>query len=117
MKYNNLAVGDIILVPFPFTDLSSQKLRPVVILSIENSFLNDFIVGAISSQKSQNNTDLTITNNCLIKGNLPLTSFFKTGKLATLNSSIIQRKIGELNQETKEEILTKTKNLFNFSVR
>ena len=99
-------------MPFPFTDLSSQKSRPVAILSLENVSLGDCIVGAISSQQSESNTDITIDNNCLKKGNLPLTSFFKTGKLATLHFSLIQKKIGELNKETKGKILSKTKNLF-----
>lgn len=112
MPYNTLSIGDIILVPFPFTDLSSTKSRPVVVLSLKNSSVGDFIVGAISSQKSIKNEDIIIDNNSLKKGSLPVTSFFKIGKLATLHSSLIQKKIAVLEKKIREEILRKTQNLF-----
>ena len=42
--------GDILLVPLPFTDLSSQKRRPVLVLSKDdyNNVADDLIVAAIS---------------------------------------------------------------------
>jgi mRNA interferase MazF len=47
-----LGFGDIILVPFPFTDQSSSKKRPAVIVSSAryNAERPDFIIMAITSQ-------------------------------------------------------------------
>lgn len=44
--------GDIVLVQFPFTDLSQTKLRPVVLL--ENTSLNEVTLCFISSQNIEN---------------------------------------------------------------
>ena len=47
-----LGFGDIILVPFPFTDQSTSKKRPAVIISTAryNAERPDFIIMAITSQ-------------------------------------------------------------------
>ena len=44
--------GDVLLLPFPFTDLSTAKRRPAVVLSTEayNSRRGDVIVAAITSR-------------------------------------------------------------------
>lgn len=46
--------GDVVLVPFPFTDLSGRKKRPGVIISADSHIRaqNDLIVAQISSQVS-----------------------------------------------------------------
>ena len=40
--------GDVVLLPFPFTDLSATKKRPVLLLSDEDS-LGDFLALAVTS--------------------------------------------------------------------
>ena len=49
--------GDIILVPFPFTDLSSSKRRPALVVSPDdfNGRLQDLVVIAITSQLTDDN--------------------------------------------------------------
>ena len=44
--------GDVVLVPFPFTDLSAIKQRPALVLSPEriNKVRTDLVVAAITSQ-------------------------------------------------------------------
>jgi mRNA interferase MazF len=47
-----LQVGEIILIPFPFTDLSAQKKRPILVIS-EVDANNDFIALAITSKQKE----------------------------------------------------------------
>jgi mRNA interferase MazF len=44
--------GDVVLVPFPFTDLTSAKQRPALVVSADafNSTRDDVLVAAITSQ-------------------------------------------------------------------
>ncbi len=46
--------GDVVLVPFPFTDLSTTKQRPALVVSSDqfNATRNDVLVAAITSQKA-----------------------------------------------------------------
>jgi mRNA interferase MazF len=89
--------GDIVLIPFPFTDLSGSKNRPAVVL-FENEL--DVTVAFISSvTKWQIETDLFLTPNY---GNgLKRDSIIRTNKIATLDKGLLLGKLGGL---AKEEI-------------
>ena len=84
--------GTIVLTRFPFTDLSSSKRRPAIIVSNVVKNKKDVIVAFISSvipEKLQK-TDLLIdkTNKDFSKTGLRKKSIFKMDKLATLEKSI-----------------------------
>ncbi len=64
--------GDILLVPIPFTDLTSQKRRPVIVIS-NNSYnqkTTDIIVVAMTSNPAEAEYSFTITSSDLEKGTL-----------------------------------------------
>jgi mRNA interferase MazF len=84
--------GKMVLIPFPFTDLSATKVRPVVVLS--NSMQGDDIVVAFISSKKQNKiykTDVVVktANKDFIRTGLKTDSIIKVGKLATLDKKIV----------------------------
>lgn len=107
-KKNMFERGKIVLVPFPFTDLSSAKVRPALIISAPKYSGEDISVVFISSKitKGASPTD------CIIKSSHP--SFEKTGlkvnslircnKAATLDKKIVLGEIGELSSEDKKEV-------------
>lgn len=99
-------IGDIVLVKFPFTDLSKSKKRPVLIIKNENH-LNDIVCFQITSDDNQSNI-LKINDKDLINSNLTLESYIKYDKCFTLNTSIIDKKIATVNQN----ILNSLKELF-----
>ena len=95
----SLQKGDIVLVPFPFTDLTSTKLRPAIILWSSNiSF--DVTVCFISSQ---NLSTLTPEEFLLSKSDpefsqtgLKTNSKVRVSRIVTIERRLITRRIGKL---------------------
>ena len=96
--------GDIILVPFPYTDLSSVKTRPALILS-KISQDGDFILSAITSKYYKDGVE--IQNHSLTHGELPCVSYVRYSKIVTLNKSIIKKIVAKLNRVKLQEVLKK----------
>jgi len=86
--------GDIVLIPFPFTDLTRNKVRPGVIL-YENDL--DIIVAFITSTLMQKDiTDVRLTPNST--NGLKTESLLRLDKLATLDKSLAIGKLGEVSK-------------------
>ena len=92
--------GKIILVPFPFTDLSAQKIRPAIILSKSNQSSRDVVVIFISSvvtNPAQPHQYLITTEHKAFKQTgLKVSSLAVCNKLATLDKSIVLGEIGSV---------------------
>jgi mRNA interferase MazF len=85
--------GDIVLVPFPFTDLSGRKNRPAVIL-IESG--KDVTVSFITSQlKWEEQYDLVLQPSK--ENGLKQVSLLKLSKIATLDKEILIGRLGSLS--------------------
>ena len=95
---------NIVLVPFPFTDLSSAKRRPALIVSPDNyNTGKDVVIAYITSQiyLPPRLGDYELQN---WKGaGLPKPSKIRM-KFATIDKNIIVKKLGELKKEDSEEI-------------
>jgi len=102
---------DIVLVPFPFTDLSSIKQRPVLVLSNNryNQKTEDIVTCGITSNLKDREYSVLITKKDLEAGSLPVKSRIKIDKIFTLKQSLIRRKLGKVDEKTfievKKEIL------------
>ncbi len=84
--------GDIVLIPFPFTDLSGQKNRPALVLvSSEYDLTVAFIT---SQQKWADECDLTV--NPSSTNGLKSISLIRLSKLSTLDKSLALGKLGSL---------------------
>ena len=79
--------GDLLLVPFPFTDLSAAKRRPVLALTSPDSY-GDFIALAVTS-RPQAEHGLPLGSSDLVRGRLPAPSWIRTDRVVTLNSSLV----------------------------
>ena len=99
--------GDIVLVPFPFTDLSSSKKRPALVVSPDqfNGRMEDLVVVAITSQLTDDNTVTIGPGDCL-DGALPKTSVVKLTKVFTIHSTLIIKRICTLIPEKLDAVLT-----------
>ncbi|MBI5798190.1 type II toxin-antitoxin system PemK/MazF family toxin [Candidatus Woesearchaeota archaeon] len=106
--------GEIVLVSFPFTDLTNTKQRPAVVIS-KNEYNNakkDVIVCGITSQLKETKESILITNQDLEKGNLPKISLIKIDKIFTLDKNIFKRSLGEVKKETLQQVKQKFHELF-----
>ena len=102
--------GDIVLVRFPFTDLTSEKLRPALVLIPENKE-GDVLLAFITTQLTkQHEFDILISD--LDKTGLKKASIIKLNKMTTLNKRILLGKIGEILPQQLQEIDKKLKELF-----
>ncbi len=103
--------GDVVLVPFPFTDLTTTKQRPALIISSNayNERHADVIVVAITSRPPRTTSeDVIILSQEEIKtGGLLKASNIIVGKIVTLDQRIIRRKIGRLSASTRKKLQTK----------
>ena len=100
--------GAIVLTKFPFTDLSSAKRRPGIIVSGKIGKENDIIIAFISSviPLSPETTDYLITTqhkDFSVTG-LKKESVIKLDKLSTINLSVISGEIGFVSDITMGEI-------------
>lgn len=103
--------GDVVLVPFPFTDLSAVKQRPALILSPKrlNKVRTDLIVAAISSQIPNviGEDEILLSEADQRTAGLPKTSIIKLGKIFTIHQGLIRKKLGGVPDSTLESILQK----------
>ena len=105
----NYKRGDLILVPFPFTDLSSTKQRPALVISSDafNSARGDLLLAAITSQIPPTLADdeLSIPPNELAAYGLPKPSLIKLTKLVTLHQMLVVKRLGSLPPTTLNQVL------------
>ncbi len=100
-----LIKDDIVVIPFPFTDLSSAKKRPAIILADIKG--NDYLMIQITSKNIKDNYSVPITNSDIINGNFNHNSNAKPNKIFTLNKNIVSYKIGSLSNEKMEILINK----------
>jgi mRNA interferase MazF len=107
--------GDVVLVPFPFTDLSAVKQRPAVVLSPDsfNANNSDVVLAAITSHvpSQLSEFELAIAAAELAVCGLPKPSVVKASKLVTIHQGIIRRRIGAMPPLTVARILEKARKL------
>lgn len=88
-----MAKGDLVLIEFPFTDLSGSKLRPAVVLVSSTS---DLMVCFVTTQiHLREPTDVLLTPS--LTNRLRMTSLVRTGKIATLDKSLTKGVMGRLD--------------------
>lgn len=106
--------GDIVLVAFPFTDLSSSKRRPAVVVSPDtfNDEMRDLVLVAITSQLADDER-LTINSGDCVDGELPRKSLVKASKLFTIHSTLVLKRICAVRPEKLDDILREIRSFFS----
>jgi len=89
--------GDLVLVPFPFTNLSAAKRRPVLALTAPDGY-GDFIALPVTS-RPQTERGVALTAADLVSGVLPAPSWIRIDRIVTLNVSLIVKSLGRVSEE------------------
>jgi len=107
--------GDILLIPIPFSDLKTNKKRPVLVLSNSdyNSNNQDIVVAAITSNLEQKEYSITITSDDLDEGELKYESVIRADKIYSLSQAIVLKKFGAVKKEVMKLTNSEINRLIN----
>lgn len=96
------SAGDIVVLPFPFSDLSESKIRPAVVLAQANK--NDWIMCQITSNPYGDAQAIIIEQTDFKTGMLRLQSYARPSKLFTANQRLMIAIEGTLKPEKLRQI-------------
>jgi len=97
---------DIVLIPFPYSDLSGFQQRPALIISNEKiNKTEDRICCLITTNPHKEN--LEVKKDCFNEGKLPFKSFVKPNRIFSISEKIIKRKICSINNKFHSDIIKK----------
>lgn len=88
------AAGAVVLVPFPFSDLSRAKLRPALVLA--DAGRGDWVLCQITSNPYADPHAVMLGEDDFATGSLRVKSYVRPGKLFTASESLITSKVGHL---------------------
>jgi mRNA interferase MazF len=101
----------VVLIRFPFSDLESSKVRPVIVISNDNynRRSRDFIAIPMTSQipvlsSTATTTIVRITNTELEEGELRKQSIAKVDRITSLDQNLIKLQIGRIKKQTFSEL-------------
>jgi len=102
--------GDVVAVPFPFSDLSGKKLRPALVLATVER--DDLILCQITSNSFASKRAIEISGDDFLDGGLSLVSYVRPDKLFTAEPTIIQKRKGNLKPRRLQMVLKAVRELF-----
>ena len=99
----SLRAGAVVLVRFPFSDLSSSKLRPALVVAAAGG--TDWVLSQITSKAYGDPLAVPLRAASFVEGGLPLESFVRPSKLFTANDSIIARQVAQLSDQAHGQVV------------
>jgi mRNA interferase MazF len=103
--------GDIVLIPFPFTNLSGRKLRPALVLAVSST---DITVAFITTQTAWKEPfDIEIQPDA--DNGIKKSSLIRPGKLATIDKTLAIGKIGALSPSVIGQVNASLKAILQIS--
>ena len=97
--------GDIVVIPFPFSDLSQAKRRPALVISVLEG--EDLILCQITSQTLKDRYSIPFCDDDFKQGSLRKESNVRPNRLFTADKSIVLYKIGTLKKTKLNEMISR----------
>ncbi len=95
--------GDIVVIPFPFSDLSSSKRRPALVLADLSG--EDIILCQITSNVNNDKYGVKLVLEDLISGKLSVDSNIRPNRLFTADKNLILYTLGHINSTKYKEVI------------
>jgi len=93
--------GQVVVLPFPFSDLSRKKLRPALLLA--DAERGDWIACQITSNPYADSRAITLAESAFVEGGLQRISYLRPGKLFTCHESLPVNTVGAINKAALEQ--------------
>jgi mRNA interferase MazF len=103
--------GSVVILPFPFSDLSNTKRRPALVLADLQG--NDILLCQITSQNNSGYFSIPLANTNFDSGSLPVDSFIKPYRIFTADKNIILRNVGKISDTKLNDVFTSLNDLFS----
>lgn len=103
--------GDIVVLPFPYSDMSGSKKRPALVLADLEG--DDIILCQVTSQFVKDYYAVAINNTDFKQGSLNQPSNIRPNRLFTADKSIIVRTAGTVKSEVLERVIEKLFKIIN----
>jgi mRNA interferase MazF len=103
--------GEVVVVPFPFSDLTENKKRPALVVAELQG--DDVILCLITSQKAKDSYAISLVKNDFANGSLPHDSNIRPNRLFTADSKIVLYKAGKLKDSKIQEVIDKIIEIFS----
>ncbi|HBB17894.1 MAG TPA: growth inhibitor PemK [Syntrophus sp. (in: bacteria)] len=97
--------GDVVVIPFPFSNLSQSKKRPALILTVLQG--NDLILCQITSKSIKDNYAISVDQNDFASGSLNQESNIRPNRLFTADNQIILYRIGNIKKIKLDQVINK----------
>jgi mRNA interferase MazF len=97
--------GDVVVVPFPFSNLTASKRRPALVVTQLDG--NDLILCQITTRPRTDRYSISLSSTDFSIGSLPQESSIRPNRLFTADSNIIIRRAGKVAQEKIDEVIDK----------
>src|SRR3989344_5167019 len=98
---------DLVLVPFPFSDQSGRKVRPVIVISNEqfNKNSEDLLVMGVTSHMFKDVYTTSLNNDDLDEGKLLTKCCVKVENILKIDKDLIIKKIGKIKKNKLKKVL------------
>ena len=103
-------IGEVVVLPFPQTDLQTGKRRPALVVA--NLSGNDLVLCQITSQSRSDSYSVLLTSNVFEHGSSNVDSFIRCGRLFTVERSVILYSAARVRQAKLDEVRDRIRDLF-----
>jgi mRNA interferase MazF len=103
--------GEVVVVPFPFSDLTDTKDRPALVVAQLRG--SDLILCQITSVNRGDEYSITLSASDFVFGSLPVASFIRANRVFTGDSGLIKRTAGRVSQKKLQEVIDKLVEILN----
>jgi mRNA interferase MazF len=103
--------GEVVVLPFPQTDLKAGKPRPALVLVDLPG--DDLILRQITSQARRDGFSVPLTAADFAHGSLPVSSYIRPNRLFTIEQSVILRSVGHVRSDKLKDVLAAVRQIFS----